>query len=440
MATTKTLFRVLLSSPSDLNPERAIVRKIVEEINDVHKFNQFGLQLISWEKDIAPTLTMSSGQNTIDSVFKYDESDLIIGMFYKKLGTPVLGSKSGTVHEIEKAIESYQKRKLPEIKLYFKKVSLTLDETSKQERENYEGIEEIRREYMELGIVQPFDEDFETLCRKHINQFFQQKVEQYHNNVQGDKTTLQKQFDDVEEALKIAKDDIRVYKNMCSNIQKVTAENQELHIHNITKSNCPISVKDRKKHVKNILTSLWSVVCETAYIPIHNDNNASIVLVYKKISASTRNAERTAKCWSVGWNIIHHNYKSTLSPNQLASSPEAAGLDLLAGETGWLFGHDKSKLARYHMHERDIDAYKETNQYGSLFGYRIDINNEDNELVIVAMLFISTFGKKICKSEKIDDQIIVENNYKTIIYPMYSSILQKELSMLLSPLTKKDRA
>lgn len=181
MAQHKTLFRVILSSPSDMDSERNIVRKTVSEINDTYKFSPFGLQLLSWEEDVPPSLTMHNAQLDIDSIFSYDSSDLIIGLFHTKIGSPVLNDQSGTIHEIEKAIESYKERKKPEIKLYFKRIKKKYYEATADELANYKKVQETKAKYKTLGIIQSFDssKEFESLCRKHILQFFNEQCESY---------------------------------------------------------------------------------------------------------------------------------------------------------------------------------------------------------------------------------------------------------------------
>lgn len=120
MPISKTIFRVILSSPSDLAAERRVVHEIINDLNEINKESSFGLQLLTWENDVPPRLSLNNGQTDIDEIFKYDDSDLLIGIFHTKLGTPVLGAESGSIHEINKAIDSYKARKSPEIKLYLK--------------------------------------------------------------------------------------------------------------------------------------------------------------------------------------------------------------------------------------------------------------------------------------------------------------------------------
>ncbi len=174
MAHYKIMFRVLLSSPSDLTPEREIVSKIVEEINSANKETPFGIELFRWENDTDPAIILDDGQKSIDKTFNYKHSELLIGMFYKKLGV-------GTVHEIDEAIESYKKYGYPEIKLYFKKISKSLDKTTPAERAEFESLSAKKHEYMSQGIIQEFRNkgDFESKFRKHIQRFFDNEKNKY---------------------------------------------------------------------------------------------------------------------------------------------------------------------------------------------------------------------------------------------------------------------
>lgn len=176
----KIMFRVILSSPSDLPSERRVVHDVISEINCINKSERYGLLLFAWENDVPPRLSLDNGQHEIDDVFQYEESDLLIGIFHQKLGTPTLEAESGSVHEINRAIESYKERKAPEIKLYFKKVRIMLQDTSAEMRKEYERLMAKKNEYMKLGIVKEFSttKEFEKECRININQWFNKSIEQ----------------------------------------------------------------------------------------------------------------------------------------------------------------------------------------------------------------------------------------------------------------------
>jgi hypothetical protein len=215
MAVNKILFTVLLSSPSDVPSEREVVYNIIEEINQVYKNSKFGLILKTWENDVSPSLVMNTGQNLIDLEFNYKQADLLIGIFYKKLGTPVLDSESGTVHEIQEAINSFKLNSAPNIKLYFKRVNISLSDTSIEELEQFNKLTNKKREYMNFGIIQDFENssDFEARCRTHILKFFNDKIESYNHlpliknkNVISVKT--RKDFERMEEILDRAENEI----------------------------------------------------------------------------------------------------------------------------------------------------------------------------------------------------------------------------------------
>lgn len=216
MPVYKTLFRVILSSPSDLSVERSLVKKIINEINDIHKESSFGLQLFTWEDDVYPSLTMHEAQIDIDNVFAYHISDLIIGLFHTKIGTPVLGSPSGTIHEIEQAINSYKQRNKPEIKLYFKGIKKKYSETTPVEREKFEQVEKAKNEYQKLGIVQAFNSatEFENLCRKHIMHYFEEQCNIYRKRAHSSSTMVsiksRSNFERMEAIVGSAKSDIYI--------------------------------------------------------------------------------------------------------------------------------------------------------------------------------------------------------------------------------------
>ena len=176
----KRMFRIILSSPSDLQAERKIVMRVVDEINGLYKSTNIGLDLVMWETDVPPRTDLQPGQKNIDEVLHYESVDLLIGLFYKKLGTPTLGAESGTVHEIDEAINSFKERQSPEIKLYFKEATFT--KAKKEELSEYLRLQEKKEQYMKLGgIVQEFKTtaEFEKNIRKHIMWFVEEKGKAY---------------------------------------------------------------------------------------------------------------------------------------------------------------------------------------------------------------------------------------------------------------------
>ncbi len=102
MAFARTI-QILIASPGDVAQLRAIVPPLFAEWNEAH-----GLQTIlhpkMWESASVPA--MGDHPQAILNRRLIDESDLLIAVFYSKLGTPTPNALSGTIEEIEKFIEA----------------------------------------------------------------------------------------------------------------------------------------------------------------------------------------------------------------------------------------------------------------------------------------------------------------------------------------------
>lgn len=125
------IIKVVLVSPSDLQAEREICKKTIENINST--LDTFGedyrVKLIGWE-DVPPGVGRAN-----DYLGKYldiKNCEIIVGMFWYRFGSPP-GSirpddgvpyKSGTEEELENAFRFRNDNKHPEIMIYWKRDEL----------------------------------------------------------------------------------------------------------------------------------------------------------------------------------------------------------------------------------------------------------------------------------------------------------------------------
>jgi len=99
--------RLVVASPSDVSAEREIVPRVAEEINSSFGTDRgIRLEVIRWETDAHPGFHPSGPQGLIDPILRIEDSDLLIGIFWKRFGTPTADSLSGTEHEIRLAFEA----------------------------------------------------------------------------------------------------------------------------------------------------------------------------------------------------------------------------------------------------------------------------------------------------------------------------------------------
>lgn len=96
------VFRIAIASPSDVEEERATVVKAIQEWNDLHSADRKAVLLpLRWETHTAPLLG-ERPQETINRDV-IDHADLLIGIFWTRLGSPTGEHTSGTLEEIDRA-------------------------------------------------------------------------------------------------------------------------------------------------------------------------------------------------------------------------------------------------------------------------------------------------------------------------------------------------
>jgi hypothetical protein len=109
----KRVFRIVLASPSDVQAERDVVDKVINLINQfLRAFDPPAiLELWRWETDAHPGLHVKGPQGLIDEGLRIEDSDLVIGVFGRRFGTPVSDANSGTEHEVRHAMEAWKATK-----------------------------------------------------------------------------------------------------------------------------------------------------------------------------------------------------------------------------------------------------------------------------------------------------------------------------------------
>lgn len=174
MAITKTCYKVVIASPSDVVSERKTTLEAIKIVNEIFKERTAFLEPYMWETDAEPSFHPKGPQGIIDEALNIENSDIFIGIFYLKFGTPVIGSGSGTVHEVRQAIEAYERNNKPEIKLYFKRPSQNdLSTLNEYDLKQYESVNNFKKEMYSKGIIGEFDRinDFRDKLIKDLTRF-----------------------------------------------------------------------------------------------------------------------------------------------------------------------------------------------------------------------------------------------------------------------------
>jgi hypothetical protein len=95
------VFRILIASPSDVSEEREIAVKTIQDWNDLNSSErQIVLLPLRWESHSAPEYGKRPQEVINRQVVEH--SDLLVGIFWTRIGSPTGVADSGTLEEIER--------------------------------------------------------------------------------------------------------------------------------------------------------------------------------------------------------------------------------------------------------------------------------------------------------------------------------------------------
>jgi hypothetical protein len=101
MAFSAQVFRILIASPSDVTEEREIAVRTMQEWNDLNAAErQFVLLPLRWETHSAPKYGKRPQEIINQQVV--DHCDLLVGIFWARVGSPTGIADSGTIEELER--------------------------------------------------------------------------------------------------------------------------------------------------------------------------------------------------------------------------------------------------------------------------------------------------------------------------------------------------
>ena len=166
------ILRVVVASPGDVKAEREIVSAAAEELNkSISADHGLRLEVVRWETDAHPGFHPDGPQGLIDPILRIEDCDVLVGIFWKRFGTPTKSASSGTAHEFRLAYEAWKKSRRPQVMVYFKQKPYA--PKSKEETDQWGQVLEFRKEFPKEGLWWPYrgTTDFEKLLRMHLANF-----------------------------------------------------------------------------------------------------------------------------------------------------------------------------------------------------------------------------------------------------------------------------
>ncbi len=125
MKMKKRTLNVMIASPGDVAMERQIVRDVIKNINYWAIFANIEFVSIDWENNTYPTIA-EYPQDAINKQLN-NKFEILIGIFWSRIGTSTPHYFSGSVEEIELAIKKSKEENNVNVMLYFKTEKIQSD-------------------------------------------------------------------------------------------------------------------------------------------------------------------------------------------------------------------------------------------------------------------------------------------------------------------------
>ncbi|MBU9262855.1 DUF4062 domain-containing protein [Burkholderia multivorans] len=149
MSYQATVYKVMIASPGDVAAERNIIREILNEWNTVHSEKmKIVLLPVGWETHSSPEMG-GTPQSVINKQI-LNGSDILIGVFWTRAGTPTEQYMSGTIEEIEEHIQAGKPAML-----YFSSAPVMPDSV---DPEQYKKLKEFKESCKTRGLFESYSD------------------------------------------------------------------------------------------------------------------------------------------------------------------------------------------------------------------------------------------------------------------------------------------
>lgn len=149
MTYNATVVNVMIASPSDVPQERRLARDVVHEWNAVHASDRRTVLMpLGWESNAYPE--MGDRPQAIINKQILHGCDLLVGIFWTRLGTPTEDAPSGTVEEIEEHLAANK----PAL-IYFSSAPVRLDSVDKVQ---YDALLAFKKSCQSRGLIEEYDD------------------------------------------------------------------------------------------------------------------------------------------------------------------------------------------------------------------------------------------------------------------------------------------
>lgn len=181
MSYAAVVYKTMIASPSDVGAERGVIREVIGRWNNAHSDSR-GIVLMPIGWDTHSTPEMGDRPQAILNKQILHDCDLLVGVFWTRIGTSTGDYASGSVEEIEE----HMKASKPTM-LYFSAAPVIYDSVDPVQ---YEQLKKFKKECQSRGVYEEFNDlaDFRNKFDRHLqiklnkDSFFQEHGEMKASN------------------------------------------------------------------------------------------------------------------------------------------------------------------------------------------------------------------------------------------------------------------
>jgi hypothetical protein len=149
MSFDANVFNVMIASPSDVPEERQVVRDVLYAWNAIHADERKQVLLpVGWETHSAPD--MGGPPQSIINKQVLENCDLLVGIFWTRIGTATAEYASGAVEEIERHIAAGKPTML-----YFSEASI---KPNLLDQNQYKQLQDFKEYCRPKGLYEGFND------------------------------------------------------------------------------------------------------------------------------------------------------------------------------------------------------------------------------------------------------------------------------------------
>lgn len=185
---TVSLVTIFAASPADVRAEREILERVVQELNiTLASSRNARLELVRWETHARPAIS-ADPQTAINNQLG-SEHDIIVGIFWGRIGSPTPRAPSGSLEEIEQAISRWEAdNRSVEVMIYFKDDGIP---PSQSDPDQLAQLGQFRASLGQRGVLyhQFTSSEFEQIVRIHLSRAVNDKLSHRVTNAEQPRIT-----------------------------------------------------------------------------------------------------------------------------------------------------------------------------------------------------------------------------------------------------------